>query len=160
MGRQRPAEPVELVGDLLVVVEDPGDVAARGCQGRGQVQADGDTALHVDAAAAPHDRLPVALLQAARDVAGAPRDRDGVEVPGDDDPLGAPQTGAGDDGVAVPQDLQVIPGRQGRLDGVRQRGLGAGDARHVHQGQGERPRVAGRVGQHDRAGDGAAGRLV
>ena len=105
VGRERPAESVALPDDLLIVVEDPGDVATRGGQGRGEMKDDGDTAHHVDATAPPHHAPPLAGLQAARNVAGAARGRHGVEVPGDDDPLVAVQVGAGDDRVAVAQDL-------------------------------------------------------
>ena len=174
VGHERPTEPVALADDLLVVVEDPGDIAARSGQSRGQLQAHRNTALHIDAAAPPHDRLPalpvlsaraaqvlqalealkvLMALDTARDVVGAGRDGDGVQVAGDDDSLTTPQASAGDDGVAVPQNLQVRMRRQGGLDGVGQRGLRPGDARGRHQGEGEGAEIAVQIGQHDRRRD-------
>ncbi len=50
-----------------------------------------------------------------------PRQRHGVQVTGDDDPLGTPEGGARHDRVAVPNDLQVRQRGEGSLDGIRQR---------------------------------------
>ena len=50
-----------------------------------------------------------------------PRQRHGVQVTGDHDPLGTPEGGARHDRVAVPNDLQVRQRGEGSLDGIRQR---------------------------------------
>ena len=43
-----------------------------------------------------------------------------IQVPGQDDPLGAAQVGAGDDRVAVADQLQLRDGAEGMLHGVGQ----------------------------------------
>ena len=107
------------------------------------MESGGHPALHVDAAAPPDDLSALSALEASGDVVGVQGDGDGVEVTGDDDPLGSTQVGAGDHGVAVAKDLQVLQLAQGGLDGVGQRGLGPGDAAGIHQGQGQLGRARG-----------------
>ena len=118
-------------GDLLVVVEDPGDVGAQ----RGLAAGTEDStdlarererrraaSEHVDRPAPPQDRGPVALLEATRNVVG---DGNRVEVPGENHALVETETGPRAHGIPVAQDLH---GRhrsksgapQGRLDGVSQ----------------------------------------
>ena len=122
---------VEVGGDLLVVVEDPGDVGAQ----RGLVAGTEDgsdlarererrraAAEHVDRAATPQDRGPVALLEATGNVVG---DGNRVEVPGENHALADAEPGPRAHGVPVAQDLQgrhrsESGAAQGRLDGVSQ----------------------------------------
>ena len=125
------SQAVEVGGDLLVIVEDPGDVGAQ----RGLVAGTEDsanlarererrraTSKHVDRSTTPQDRGPVALLEATGDIVS---DGDGVEVPGENHALPEAQVRPRAHGVTVTQDLQ---GRdrsesgiaQGRLDGVSQ----------------------------------------
>ncbi len=118
VGTRDAAEAVALGLDLLVVVEDVRDVAARGGHGRGQPQRDGDAALHVARAEAVEPVVHDARGEVVRR-------RHGVEVSGDQDALGAAEAGARDDRVPVPVDAQVGVGPQGALDGVRQGAFGA-----------------------------------
>ena len=123
-----PPEPVARGVDLLVVVEDPGDVAVGGFQLDGERQHDRDPALHVARAASPDDVALRGLDQPRRQVV---EHGDGVEVPGDDDALGPPQVGARDDAVAVAVERQVRRGLEPRLDEVRERALVPGDGLDV-----------------------------
>ena len=99
-------------GDLLVVVEDPRDIGVQrgfitlsdGHPGlAGKRERRRATAEHVDRPTPPQDRDPVALLEAARDVI---RDRNGVEVAGEDHALGEAKPGPRAHGIPVAQDLQ------------------------------------------------------
>ena len=122
---------VEMGGDLLVVVKDPGNVhAQRGLVASKHASADlarererrRAPSEHVDRPAPPQDRGPVAFLEATGNVI---RDGNGIEVPGENHALVEADTGPRAHGVTVAQDLQ---GRhrsesgapQGRLDGVSQ----------------------------------------
>src|SRR5204863_4306941 len=95
-------EPVELRVDLLALVEDVGDVAARLSNLAGELELDGDAALHIDGAAAD---------QLVADPRGGQvrrvRERDGVDVTGENHALRAAQLGAGHHGVPVPGDGEV-----------------------------------------------------
>jgi len=145
------AEAVEVAGDLLVVVEDPGHVVPRGRQGRGEAERHRDATLHVTAAA-PVD-APVD--QAAGQVV---LDRDGVEVPGDRHPAGPALLGAGHDGVAVPPHREVRDGPQGGLDGVRERPLVAAHRLDVDDRAQEVDGVREQVQGHGRQRSAAARR--
>ena len=136
-----PAQAVALRVDLLAVVEAVGDIAVGRGQGCGQLEHDGHPALHVDRPA------PDQLVTDApsRQVGGMPRERHRVNVPGDDDPLRAPQRRPGDDGVTVADDLKVGQPAQGRLDGIGQRALVATDRFDVADGSGEGDDVGGKV---------------
>ena len=117
-----------------MVVEDPRDVGIqRGvvalADGRPDLAGERErrraTAEHVDRPAPPQDRDPVALLEAARDVV---RDRNGVEVAGEDHALGEAEPGPRAHGIPVAQDLQgrdrpESGASQGFFDGVRQGAL-------------------------------------
>ena len=149
VGRQDPSQAVEVGGDLLVVVQDPGDVLARVGQGGRQVEGHGHPALHVHAAAPPDHLLAVTLLAPPGHVAAPQRDGHGVQVPGHHHALRASQVGAGHHRVAVTQHLQVVQVPQGGLDGVRQRPLRARDAGDVHQRLGDVGRGTGQVRQAD-----------
>jgi hypothetical protein len=109
----QPQQPVAVGGDLLAVVEDVGDVPARLGQAAGQPQLHGHARFHVRGAAA----VQLRAVEPRRQVA---RDRDGVGVPGQDDPLRAPQRRPGHDRVAVPVHAQVRQRRQRFLDLVGQ----------------------------------------
>ena len=122
---------VEVGGDLLVVVEDPGDVGAQRClvaatRGGADLARERKrrraASEHVDRATPPQDRGPVALLEATGNVVG---DGNGVEVPGENHTLVEAETGPRAHGVPVAQDLQgrdrsESGAAQGRLDGVSQ----------------------------------------
>ena len=128
--RGDPAEAVLVRLDLLVVVEDVGHVAVGLGQVGGQPELHGDAALHVGGAAA----VDPAALDPARQVAA---ERHRVDVAGEDDPLGAAQRRARDDGVAVAVDGQVRYVAQRPLDQVGQRRLVAADRLDVAQGDGQ-----------------------
>ena len=121
-----PAEAVLVRLDLLVVVEDVGDVAVGLGQVGGQPELDGDAALHVGGAAA----VDPAALDPARQVAA---ERHRVDVAGEDDPLRTAERGACDDGVVVAVDCQVRYVAQGCLDQVGQGLLVAADRLDVAQ---------------------------
>ncbi len=127
----QPQQPVALGRDLLALVEDVGDVPARRGQVRGQPELHRDPGLHVGGAAA----VQPGPVGARRQVAGH---RDGVDVPGQDDPFGPPELGPGHDRVAVPVDGQVGQRPQRALDGVRERSFLAADRGHVHEPGGQR----------------------
>jgi len=142
---QDAAEPAEIGVDLLVVVEDPGDVAGRRPQARRQGELDRDAALHVHGPAAPEHALAVHLTELRGEVA---LDRHRVEVAGDHHALRPAEGGAGDDRVAVTQHLEVRAGPQRHLDGVRQPRLIAAHRRDVAHRAGEVRDVRGHeVGQ-------------
>ncbi|CAM5589766.1 hypothetical protein SVIOM74S_09504 [Streptomyces violarus] len=124
-------EAVQLRGDLLVVVEDEGQVAVGGRDRGRDAQLDRDARLHVARAAAPQDAV---LVQAGRDVF---RDRDGVDVTGQDHPLRAAQVRPRHDVVAEPLDRQVGQRAQRGLDRVRERLLGAALGTEVDEPGGE-----------------------
>ena len=113
------SSPLRLLLDLLVVVEDPGDVtvAASVSGGRGS----SCTATPPFMSHAPRPQISASapvLGDPGRDVAG---DRHGVQVTGDDHPLGAAELGPGHDHVAVPGHLQMRVRPQCRLDPVGDR---------------------------------------
>ena len=122
---------VQLGGNLLVVVEDPGDVGTQrvlvaGTEDSANLTRERERRRapteHVDRPATPQDRGPVALLEATGNVVG---DGDGVKVPGENHTLVEAETGPCTHGVTVTQDLQgrdrSEPGTaQGRLNGVSQ----------------------------------------
>jgi hypothetical protein len=130
-GPAQPQQPVALGLDLLALVEDVGDVTARRGEVRGQPELDRDPRLHVGRAAA----VQPGPLGAGGQVA---RDRDRVDVPGQDHPLRPPELGAGHDRIAVPGDGKVPERLQRALDGVGQRPLCAADRGNVHQPRGQR----------------------
>ena len=125
-GAAQPQQPVALGRDLLALVEDIGHVPARRGHVRGQPELHRDPGLHVRRAAAVHPVTVGAGGQVARD-------RDGVDMPGQDDPLGPPELGPGHDRVAVPADGQVGERPQRSLDGVRERAFLAADRGNVYQ---------------------------
>ena len=122
---------VQVGGDLLVIVEDPGDVGVQ----RSLVAGTEDSASlarererrraaskHVDRPTTPQDRGPIALLEATGDIVG---DGDGVEMPGENHTLVEAETSPRAHGITVAQDLQGWDRsesgiEQGRLDGVSQ----------------------------------------
>ena len=122
---------VEMGGDLLVVVEDPGDVGAQ--RGLADRTEDGTNLArererssaateHVDRPASPQDRGPVALLKTTGDVIG---DGNRVEVPSENHALAEAEPGPRAHGVTVTQNLQggsrsKSGTAQGRLDGISQ----------------------------------------
>ncbi len=129
----QPEQPVAFGCHLLAVVEHVGDVPGRRGDRGGEPELDGDPRLHVRAAAAEQ---PLAL-EAGRQVA---RDRDGVDVPGQDDPFRPAEHGPRHDRVAVTVHGQVRQRSQRRLDGVRDRPFVAADRGHVDQpGRQRRP---------------------
>lgn len=95
-----PAQTVAVVGCLLALVEDVGDVSDRCRDGRRGVQGHGDAALHV----ARTEPVQQPVRETGGQVAAG---RDGVQVPGDHHALGPSQLGAGDHGVADPLDPQM-----------------------------------------------------
>ncbi len=115
----------------------------------GQGQLDRDAALHVRGAAAVQDSLarhaggPVGRDGAQRPLRDGQRHR--VQVPGQDDPLRPAQVCAGDDGVAVADQLQLRDGAQGRLHGVGQLRLVPGHAVDVDDGGGQQGNVLAEV---------------
>jgi hypothetical protein len=114
MGLGDVLEAVEVGGDLLVVVEDEGEVAVGGQHRCRDAELDRDAGLHVAGAAAPQDAV---LVEARGDVVG---DRDRVDVARQDDAFRAAEVRARDDVVAVPVDRQVRQGAQRGLDRVRE----------------------------------------
>jgi hypothetical protein len=99
-GPAQPQQPVALGRDLFAFVEHVGHVPAWRRQVRGQPELHGHPGFHVRRAAAVQPGPVGAGGQVARD-------RDRVDVPGQDDPLSPPELGAGHDRVAVPADGQV-----------------------------------------------------
>ena len=134
----QPQQPVAVGRDLLAVVEDVGDVPARLGQPGRQPQLHGHARLHVGGAAA----VQLAAVEPRRQVA---RDRDGVGVPGQDDPLGASQRGPGHDRVAVPVHAQVRQRPQRVLDLVGEKLLVSGDRGDVHDLGGQRRPVQAEI---------------
>ena len=103
---------VEVGGNLLVIVENPGDVGAQ----RGLVAGTEESAnlarererrrapsKHVDRPAPPQNRGPVAFLEATGNVVS---DGNGIEVPGENHALVEAETGPRAHGIPVAQDLQ------------------------------------------------------
>jgi hypothetical protein len=134
----QPQQPVAVGRDLLAVVEDVGDVPVRLGQAGGQPQLHRHPRFHVGGPAAV--QLPA--VQSRRQVA---RDRDGVGVPGQDDPLRPAERGPGHDRVTVAVHGQVRQRRQRLGDLVGQRLLVAGDRRGVHELGGQRRPVQGEI---------------
>ena len=134
------ARPLKLAVDLLALVEEEGEVAARLGDLGGDAQHDADAALHVDGAAAPQLAVDAAGGQVGHD-----GQRHGVDVPGQHDALGAPERGARDDRVAVAGDLEVRERTQGGLDGVGEGRLVLADRLDVADGRGQRRDVGGQV---------------
>ena len=99
-------EPVELLAHLLAGVEAPRHVHRGLGDGPGQVEEDGHAALHVGRTDAVEDVAFDAWLLVA------PGRGDGVEMAGEEDPLLAPQIGAGHDVVTHPLDRSAT-GRGG-----------------------------------------------
>ena len=127
-----PAEDTETVFvgvDLLVVVEDPADVPAGGRQRLRGGELNGHPALHVAGAATPEDVLAVEDDSLTGQVV---RERDGIEVAGDNDAFGAALVRPGDHAIAEPLHLQVRTFAEGGLDRVGQWGLVAAHRFDVH----------------------------
>ncbi len=93
-------QPVAFGLDLFALVEDVRHVAGGHRYGRREPQADRDAALHVARAEPVEDPA----VEPGRQVA---RDRHGVEVPGDHDPLRVAERAARNDGVTEAVHLQV-----------------------------------------------------
>ena len=72
-------------------------------------------------------------------------DRHGVEVPGDHDPLGAAQLGAGDDRVAASYDVEVGQGRSAASTASAIARSSQADGLDVDQRGGQRDRVEAEV---------------
>lgn len=138
-------QPVAVALDLLALVEDVGEVAGRCGERRRQPQGDRDTALHV---AGAESVQPLAVEPGGQVV----RDGHGVQVPGEDHPLGAAERRAGDDGVADPLHAQVGQGAQGGFDGVREGALLAALGGEVDEGAGQRDGVGGEVERYGEPG--------
>src|SRR5690606_36739639 len=118
------------LGDLLVVVPDPGHVDGWRHQLRSELQLHCDASLHVDGAPTPQVVDPVDGLEARRQVVVQ---RNGVDVTGNHHALGPSQVRAGDHGVTVADDLQVRASAQTCLDHIRYRRLVAGHRLDVAQ---------------------------
>jgi hypothetical protein len=140
-GAAQPQQPVSVGRDLFAVVEDVGHVPAGRGQVRGQPELDRHPGLHVRRAAA----VQPGSVGAGGQVAGH---GNRVDVPGQDDPFGPPELGAGHDRVPVPTDGQVGERPQRALNGVRQRPLLAADRRNVHELRGQRRAVTVKVEIH------------
>ena len=124
-----------------MVVEDPGDVAGRHARGAGDLEGHGDAALHVAGAAA--------VDAVVGDPTGEiPGDRDGVEVTGDDDALGAAQMRPGDDGVTEAVDAEVGLGAKDVFDLVGERGFVAADALDVDHRAQQGDKVGAHIQRH------------
>ena len=108
----------------------------------GDLELDGDTALHVRRPPAHEHRRLRAALEPGREVAG---DGDRVEVTGEHHALGAAERRAGEHGVAVAQDLQVRQPAQRRLDGVRERALAPAHRLEVADRPGQLHDIRGEV---------------
>ena len=93
--------PAERRFNLLVIVEHVGDVTARRGELGRQGQLHGHPALHVGGTASVEHR-PVPGRRHGTSGAGSGRQRHGVQMPGQNDPLRPPQLRAGHDGVAIP----------------------------------------------------------
>ena len=102
------------------------------------MQLDRDAGLHVAATAAV-EQVPV---EAGREVIG---DRHGVDVPGQHHPLRPVQHGPGDQGVAVPEQLQVRDAAQRRVDHVGQAFLVTADRGDIYQGRSQGRRILGKI---------------
>jgi hypothetical protein len=143
---RHPAETVLGVLDLLVVVEDEGEVVRRGRPGHAEPGRDPEhhrvAGLHVAGATSVQPLQPVDLAQLGGHVVG---DRHGVQVPGEDDPGGTVQVGAGQDGVSDPLHLEPAETAQGRLDRVGQRLLRPRHRGRVDECPGELQDVGGQV---------------
>ncbi len=135
-----PAEAVAVRLDLLAVVEDEGQVAVGFGDRGGDPQLNGDSGLHVGGAAA----VQQVAVHPGGQVVG---DRHGVQVSGEQHPLGAAEVGPGDDRVPVPVHGEVRQGPQGRLHGVGEHLLVAADGGDVDQSGGELTAGPGEV-QH------------
>ena len=142
-----PAKTVEALVDLLVVVEDPGDVAPRGVQRRGGRELDGQAAFHVAGAPSPDEVAATGGGDPRRRVA---RDRDGVQVAGDHHPLRPVEVGARDDDVAVADHLQVRVRAQRDLHRIGDRLLVAAHRLQVDQRPEQRDGIALGVQHHSR----------
>jgi hypothetical protein len=140
-GPAQPQQPVALGRDLLAFVEHVGHVPAGRGQVRGQPELYRHPSLHVGRAAAVQPGPVGAGGQVARD-------RDRVDVPRQDDPLGPPELGTGHDRVAVPADDQVAERPQRGLDGVRERPLLAADRGNVHELCGQRRPIEVKIEIH------------
>lgn len=139
----------ELARDLLVVVEDVGQVVVGVPRGQlgGQLQLDGHATLHIGRAASVEHVLAVFLADGGRHGAEGPLDGGqghGVQVTGQDNagalPLFAGQRrefGAGDDGVPITGQVQVRVGLERRVYGVGQVLLVIGYRFIVEQGTGQ-----------------------
>jgi hypothetical protein len=125
-----PAQTVLVGLDLLVVVEDVGDVPVGLDEVLGEEQLDGDAALHVGRAAA--------VDAAVDDPAGqvVPQ-RHGVDVPRDHDPLGAAEVRPRDHRVAVAVHGEVWHLAQHQLDGLGQATLVTADRLDVAESDGK-----------------------
>ena len=113
--RPDPGQAVELGLDLLALVEQEGQVPLRLGDLPRDLQHDRHATLHVDRAATP---------QLVTDETGGQVRRAGqrhrVEVPGEDDALGAAEIRPGDHRVAIADHLEMTERPQRRLDGVRE----------------------------------------
>ena len=114
---------------LLIVIEDPGDVASGMGEGYSEVQLDGQPTLHVHGTAANQDLATILYTQLTREIIGY---RYGVEMPSDDD------TGVGThrcprhDDVPQSRDLQVWVGNQSRVDSISQQVFVTADRLDIH----------------------------
>ena len=140
-GAAQPQQPVALGRDLFALVEHVGHVPAGRGQVGGQPQLHRHPGLHVGRAAA----VQPGSVGAGRQVS---RDRDRVDVPGQDDPFGPAELGTGHDRLAVAADGQVGERPQRGLDGVRERPFLAADRGNVHELRGQRRPIAVQVEIH------------
>ncbi len=120
VGAGQAGEAVERLGDLFVVVPDPGDVHRGLGELCGELELNRDSRLHVDGATAPEEVDAVDALVASGNVVV---DRYGVDMAGDHHSLVTSEIGAGNDRVAVPNDLEVVRVSEGHHDRVGNRGL-------------------------------------
>ena len=127
---------VVLPGHLLAGVEAPGEVDRGLVEAPGQVQEDGEAALHVDA---PRPPQGVALDAAARRC--RPTGGTVSRCPASSTRRRPSEVGPGDDVVAHPLDRQPRAQPQRGLDGVGHRPLVVADRRDPDQrgGQAEQP---------------------
>ena len=143
-GRSRPIRPspLQLGSDLLVVVEDPGDVPLRRIEGGRTGELDRHAALHVTGASPPDLQLVALAPGPVRHVAG---DRHRVQVARDHHPVGTAELGPGHHDVAVADHLEMPVRTQCRLDRVGDLLLAPTDRLDVDQGREQLDRIAGQV---------------
>ena len=98
-----------------MVIEDPGDIGVGLVEGGSQLELNRYPCLHVDGSATPEHLLALHRQQLHRQVVC---NRHGVYVPGNNHAGGVTKVGAGNDCVAVANDLEVRILGQGRFDCV------------------------------------------